>query len=385
MEDTRTGWSSRMKITVSLLLLGLFVYLLFRFSVVLAPLVLAIILAYVLSPVVNALQGRLGLSRTLSTLITYLALLVILAALPMVLIPPLAAQTTGLNLNIQRLITQIENILGHQYIVAGQVIHPDRVFENLVGALQGMLEPVFGQTLNLALDAISSVVWVIFIFVVSVYLVKDGPQLRRWLEQIVPPDYRSDYIRLRDEISLIWSAFFRGQLTLALVVATIFTVIGFVLGLPFALLMGVLAGLLEFLPSIGHGIWLFIASLLALIIGSTWLAIPNLVFMLIIIGLHLAYQQFDLNYLIPRVIGRRVHLHPLVVILGIVSGAVIAGVLGILLAAPTIASARVLGRYVYANLFDLDPFPESEAQNLPAPNPRWWRKMWPFKSSRTNR
>ncbi len=96
------------------------------------------------------------------------------------------------------------------------------------------------------------------------------------------------------------------------------------------------------------------------------------------IGLHLFYQQFDLNYLIPRIVGRRVHLPPLVVILGIVSGALLGGVLGVVLAAPTIASLRVIGRYIYANLLDLDPFPTPVAEVLPPPNPRWWRKGQPL-------
>jgi predicted PurR-regulated permease PerM len=159
-----------------------------------------------------------------------------------------------------------------------------------------------------------------------------------------------------------------------LVVATIFTTVGLILGLPFALAMGVFAGILELLPSLGHGIWLVTASILALTAGSTWIALPNWVFMLIVIGLHLVYQQFDLNYLIPRVIGRSLHLPPLVVILGIGAGALLAGVLGILLAAPTIASARVIVRYIYANLFDLDPFPDSVVKPMPPPNPQWWRK-----------
>ena len=146
------------------------------------------------------------------------------------------------------------------------------------------------------------------------------------------------------------------------------------IGLPFALGMGVLAGLLEFMPSLGHGIWLIIAAFLALFFGSTWIPLPNWIFALIVIGLHLFFQQFDLNYLIPRVIGRRLHLPPLVVILGIVSGALLAGVLGIVLAAPTIASMRVVGHYLYANLFELEPFPVTAADELPAPNPRWWKK-----------
>jgi predicted PurR-regulated permease PerM len=103
--------------------------------------------------------------------------------------------------------------------------------------------------------------------------------------------------------------------------------------------------------------------------------VPNWVFMLIVLGLHIVYTQFDLNYLIPLIIGRRVHLPPLVVILGIVVGASVAGVLGVVLAAPTIASLRVLFRYIYARLVDIDPFPpsvEKEEEPLP-PNPRWWR------------
>ncbi len=99
--------------------------------------------------------------------------------------------------------------------------------------------------------------------------------------------------------------------------------------------------------------------------GSSTLPVSNLVFLIIVLGAHTAYTQFDLNFLIPRIIGRQVHLHPMVVILGIILGATaghligggVGSVLGIALAAPTIASLRVLGRYVYARLLDLDPFP----------------------------
>ncbi|GAH53427.1 unnamed protein product, partial [marine sediment metagenome] len=90
-----------------------------------------------------------------------------------------------------------------------------------------------------------------------------------------PAEYKYDFTCLRGEINKIWSAFFRGQLILASVVAVIFTVVGFIIGLPFALAMGVLAGLLEFIPTIGHAIWLITASFLAFFVGSTWIPIPN--------------------------------------------------------------------------------------------------------------
>lgn len=382
MNKPRPHWSSRTKLVVILLLLLVGVYLLYRFSVLLTPLVLAVILAYVLSPLVNFFQRRLRLRRGLSILLAYLVMIAVLTALPMVLVPPLAAQSTQFNMDIQRFLRAAETLLAHQYNIAGQVINVDAIFQQAIGSLQGVLEPVFGQTLGFVIDVLTSLIWVVFILVISFYLIKDWLILRAWLEDLTPPSYRDDFQRLREEIHYIWGSFFRGQLVLASIVATIFTIAGFILGLPFALTMGVLAGLLEFLPSVGHGIWLTIASLLALFAGSTWLPLPNWIFMLMIIGLHLVYQQFDLNYLIPRIIGRSVHLHPAVVILGIVAGAVFAGVLGVLLAAPTIASLRVLARYVYANLFDVDPFQAPIAPPLPPPNPQWWRKAV---ASRANR
>lgn len=294
----------------------------------------------------------------------------------MLIIPTLADQVSGLNLDIQIFFQKLESIMGRRYRIGGQVIDLSTLYSQATGSLDGVLTPVFGQTLELVGDIITSVVWVIFIAVVTLYLIKDDIALRDWFEKIVPPGYRADFIILRGEINHIWAGFFRGQLLLALVVAILFSFIGLILGLPFPLAMAIFAGLLEFLPSVGHGIWMVTASVLSLSLGSTWLPLPNWIFMLIIIGLHMVYQQFDLNYLIPRIIGRSVHLPPLVVILGIVTGAVLAGVLGIFLAAPTIASARVIGRYIFANLFDLQPFPESVVSPLPPPNPDWWRKLF---------
>ncbi len=371
---TRPGWSSQTKLVISLLLLALFLFLLSRFRIVIAPLILAVILAYILTPLVNQVHDRLRIPRVLAILISYVIMIVILSLLPLVVIPPFTRQLTDLNVDLQQVIDQVVTLLSNQLVLPGGfIIDSEEIIAQLTTALQTVLEPFFGRTLSLLMDAISSLVWVIFILVVAFYLIKDGSTLRTWFEAQLPPEYRDDILRLREEINKIWAAFFRGQLLLALVVAIIFVVIGFGLGIPFALAMGVLAGLLEFIPSFGHAIWLTAASVLTISVGSTWINVPNWVFMVIVIGLHLVFQQFDLNYLIPRIIGRSVHLPPLVVILGIVAGAAIAGVLGIVLAAPTIASGRIISRYIFANLFDLEPFPVDVAPPLPPPDPDWWR------------
>ncbi len=364
----RPRWSVTAKAIVTLCLLALLVYLLGRFRLVLPPLVLAAILAYVLTPIVDFLQSRLRMRRGLAALLTYLVLLGLASLLPVLLLPSLVDQLTGLNLDVGGSLNAIEAFLDRTIAGLGWHANSAAVIGQLASGFQAALEPLFGQTIDIAFEFVSSVVWVIFIGVVSFYLVKDAARVRAWVGRLPPEPYRADWLRLSREIGAVWSAFFRGQIVLALVVAVVITVLGMAVGLPYALAMGALAGLLEFLPSIGHGIWLFIATVLMLVQGSTWLPLPSWIATLILIGLHLVFGQVDLNYLIPRIVGRRVHLQPLVVILGIVAGASLAGFLGILLAAPTIASARIVGRYLFANLFDLEPFPDdAEAAHDQAP------------------
>ncbi len=356
--------------------LGFVIYLLYKFSAAIMPTVLALVIAYVLVSPVNSLQRILRIPRGLAMLMVYLLFILILGALLMVIIPTLGAQFAAFSKDFQGLLDKARELLDGKIVIYGFVIDEKQITSQLTSSLQTLMNPIFGTTLDVLTGILTSLVWVVYIFMISLYLVKDSTALINWLEQLPTPDLRSDFKRLREEVSGIWRAFFRGQLLLAFVVSIIISIEASIIGLRFALVMGLLAGMLEFLPSIGHGIWIVIAELLALLGGSTWLPVPNWVFALIVLGLHFVYTQFDLNYLIPLIIGRRVHLPPLVVILGIVVGASVAGVLGVVLAAPTIASLRVLARYIYARLVDIDPFPADaiKGDTLPLSNERWWRR-----------
>ncbi|MCC6147107.1 MAG: AI-2E family transporter [Anaerolineaceae bacterium] len=373
--NLRPAWSIPTKLIVILGILALFGFLFYRFSVALAPLIIAIILAYVLSPIAGFFGRELKLPRGASILLAYVLLLLLIAGALMILIPLLVRQASGFNLNILHWLEQGRNLFNDKIVIAGVVIDGPTLLGQIVSQLEGLLRPVFGTTLDVVAALLGWLVWIVFIFIISIYLVKDSGKIMAWFQSLVPPAYRSDFDHLVEDVNTIWSAFFRGQLLLALIVTLIITLEGLILGLPFAFLMGLLAGLMEFLPSIGHGIWLVIASLLALFMGSAHLPIPNWAFFLVVLGVHIIFTQFDLNYLIPRVIGRSVQLPPMVVILGIVAGAAIAGVLGVVLAAPSIASLRVILRYLYARLLDQEPFAvESPAPRLPPPKLQWWKK-----------
>lgn len=379
--NTRPAWSTSTKVIVILMILALFGFLFHRFSIALPPLIIAVILAYVLSPVSNFFQKRLRLPRGLGILLAYLLMLLLITGVLMIIIPMLIRQVGGFNLNIIYWLEQARSLFSDKITIAGVVIDGPTLLGQIVTQLERLMQPVFGTTLNIVASLLESIVWIVFIIIISIYLVKDASKIMVWFTNLVPPDYRNDFSRLVEALNTIWSAFFRGQLLLAFMVTLIITAEGLIIGLPFALLMGLLAGMMEFLPSIGHGIWLVTASLLALFIGSTHLPIPNWVFLLLVFTLHIIFTQFDLNYLIPRIIGRSVQLPPMVVILGIVAGAAIAGVLGVVLAAPSIASLRVILRYLYARLLDQEPFAgEIAVPRLPPPKLQWWKKRGGYKT-----
>lgn len=374
--NTQPRWSSQTKIIVALLILAVLIILGYRFQSVLAPIVLSIILAFVLVPLVNRIQQRLKFARGLAILLVYLLLLAILGLTLWLVIPLILRELKGFTVDLQQMVAQTKIFFEGEISIGGLIINGPDIYAQIISTIQDIAASLVGKTITAITKVAELVIWFVFILIVSFYFIKDNQPIIRWLEDLAPADYRQDVARIRSELNIIWSAFFRSQLLLSLLVAVIISTIGLLIGMPFALLMGIIAGLLEFMPSLGHAIWLILASSMALFLGSTWMPIPNWAFLLVVLACHIIFTQFDLNYLIPRLIGRSVKLPPVVVILGIVAGAALAGVLGVVLAAPTIASMRVLGRYIYARLADQDPFLEQHAyKTLPPPEPRIWKKV----------
>lgn len=145
-----------------------------------------------------------------------------------------------------------------------------------------------------------------------------------------------------------------------------------ILGMRNAAALGVISAFLEFIPAIGPVLAAIPAILIALILGPTWVPLPNIWFAVVIGLIYFALQQFENLYLLPRVVGSRVRLHPAVVIVGALAGAQLAGILGILLAAPTIAAGKLILGYVFRKLTDQPPFPEVE---LPPGREQLWGEL----------
>jgi predicted PurR-regulated permease PerM len=238
------------------------------------------------------------------------------------------------------------------------------VYEQTSSSLQGILSSLANQALNILSNIASALLWTFFVLFASFYLVKDAPLIMRWVEEATPPPYRHDFRQLRMQIALAWNAFLRGQLILCLVMGLVVGTTMAFIGLPNAWLIGLLFGVLEFIPNLGPTIASVPTVLIALIKGSTVLNISNGWFAVLVIGINFLLQQLENNFLVPRIMGQSLNLHPLVVLVAAIIGARTAGVLGILLAAPVVATMRVFAEYIYYRLLDMPPFPE---QRRPTP------------------
>jgi phosphoglycolate phosphatase-like HAD superfamily hydrolase len=180
----------------------------------------------------------------------------------------------------------------------------------------------------------------------------------------VPDEWRPELGRLWRELAAIWDSFVRGQLLLALIVGVVVWISMTVLGVRNAPVLGLISALFEFVPSIGPVIAAVPGVLIALVLGSSWLPLPNPWFAVLVAFVYFLIQQVENLYLLPRIVGARIRLHPAVVIIGALVGGSLAGILGILLAAPTIAGARVLLGYALRKLIDQEPFVEPETPDL---------------------
>jgi predicted PurR-regulated permease PerM len=174
---------------------------------------------------------------------------------------------------------------------------------------------------------------------------------------LAPAEYRDDARRIYAEIKEIWRGYLRGNLTLMTVTGILFTIAWLLIGVPGAIVLGLIAGLLTIIPDLGPAIAAILAVLVSLVEGSTYLPVSEPVFSLIVMGVYLVLINIKNIWIRPRIFGRSVHMHDGIVFVAIVAAIVVEGVLGALVVIPVLASAAVIGGYVWRRVLGEDPFP----------------------------
>ncbi|MFN8458575.1 MAG: AI-2E family transporter [Anaerolineae bacterium] len=328
---------------------------------------------------------QLKLPRGGAVLLAYLLLILLILLSPLLFLPPIiegynAIAGIDYQIALNRTVTWLNDTLVELNSVQphffGVAIDLSRVTAPALQALQNAgstpftLPPAetlfnsFSSAATITFDVATSVagtvfsgaLGIIFTFFYAVYMSLDSHKIGPWFLGLMPEPHRPEVSRLLIRLRRMWRAYFRGQLNLMFIIAVLIWIGGTALGLPGAFALAIIAGVMEIIPGLGPFLAAVPAVLVALIQGSTYLDVSHITFALIIVGFYWAVQQIENNFVVPRVLGGAVELHPLVVMVGVVIGASVGGILGALLAAPIIASAREIIRYLYAKILDQEPF-----------------------------
>jgi predicted PurR-regulated permease PerM/GNAT superfamily N-acetyltransferase len=385
--DISPRWSAITKLTVMLAILAVVGFLLLRFQGVVAPLIMAVILAYLLNPIVTGLAKYSRLSRTVAVLLIYMVLILLLLGLVSGAGLLLQQQLSGV---LSTALAFINSIPGWVNSLSSKPLQIGPFSLDLstsdITLLQNTLIPTardwIGRVTNWMTGAASELAytlgWAAFVFIISYYLIHDINAMQKELIHLVPDESKKDARRLLTELGPIWNAFLRGQLMLSLIMGSAFGLTMSLLGLRYSLAIALMAALMEFVPVIGPYLTAGTAILIALFQPSNWMGFPVLTYTLTVAGVALLLQQVEANFLSPRVMGRQLRMHPAVLIIGAFIGASLMGIPGLLLSGPILATTRLFGRYIHAKLLDLPPWPDLEERRPVAvqENPVFCRPAW---------
>jgi len=234
-----------------------------------------------------------------------------------------------------------------------------QVYAQIISGIQPLLSRAGGAVGGVVSSVGSFFGWASIVLVISFYIAKDMPQLGSAIHRYASdPGYHHDVRRMLQELDQIWNTFLRGQSTLALIMFVETWLILTILGTNYSFALGLFAGFMEFIPFFGPYIVLILVTLVALFQTTNWLGLTPLAYAIVVFVVLYIIQSIELYVVVPRVIGGTLKLHPAMIIIGAIMGVSIGGILGVLLAAPVMASLRLFARYVWRKMLDLDPFPE---------------------------
>ena len=339
--DRLRDWGIVSWALIGLLVLGgVTLWALLQIQDVFPPLVLALVIIYVVNPLVSRLERR-GVHRLVGSCLGYAIFFALLAVALSFLVPVFVQQGRAFADEFPRIADRVGE-LGSRFSVWAEDTF-DRTFD--VGdwvATNGpqLLQGLVGRSGGLLAGALHAVVLIVIGPIIAFYLLIDLPRLQRSAVRLVPPERREESIELAGAIGKALGGFFRGQLVVALVVGIMSAVALRILGLPFWLVIGMIAGLFNLIPLVGP----YIGGIPAVLIAAAFK--PPITVVWVALALTIV-QQIDNHLISPNVMRWAVKLHPVSVMLSLIAGATIAGLWGMLVAVPIVGVVKVVASHIW--------------------------------------
>lgn len=328
---------------------------------IIGPFVVAAVLAYAFSPVVSGVQSRTRLPRMAVVGLGYLIFLAVVGGLAFVTAQRLGSELRDLSANGHDVISSaLHNLFGNTVTIAGNTYSVDDLALQLKKAL---LDAVNSPTsaVQMAERAVDVALKVILCLIITFYLLLDGDRFGRFALRFLAREQRADTLRLAHRIHVVLGRWLRGQLLLILLVAAVlYVILGPILHVPYALALAILSGVLEIIPLVGPLIAAALAGTVAFSSHGTDTTIVVLVVYFIV-------RQVEDQVVMPLVIGRAVHLHPVITIFAVLVGLSTWGILGGLLGVPVAAAINVTLHELYPE--ETGGHPDSTAPVAKTPRP----------------
>jgi predicted PurR-regulated permease PerM len=364
-------WGQNAKLIVGLSLVALVVIFLFYFRSLIGPILMAFVLSYLLHPVIDGISSLTRLTWRGTVNLVYIFLVILLAT---------SFTLTGLAVanQIQNLITVVGNFVNNlpqfveelstQIFVFGpfeldmRTLDLAPLAERVLSYLQPILSRLGDLVGTFATSAAASIGWGLFILVISYFLLAESRQVPKELTRVEVPGYDEDIRRLALELRKVWNAFLRGQLIVITLVIISYTFLMTVLGVRYALAIALLAGLSRFAPYLGPLIAWTVLALVTFFQSSNYFNLDPWQYTLLVLIAAIVLDQIFDNLVSPRVFGQTLGIHPAAVLITALIAANLIGLIGLILAAPTVATVKLIWRYVFRKMLDLDPWPLVEPE-----------------------
>ncbi len=319
-------------LSVAAILLGLWLVYQVREVVFLFLTALAIVIIF--SPLIKSLQRYIP--RKLAIALLYILLILAILIIPALMLPPIIDQFSDLLHYLQSVavgagyseLTLNSLRSSVQLLSQGKTL---QALSQMLSQFSGSLGSVYSSTRGI----IGGLVATITVFITSFYLLLDEKNLQQFVASFIPHARRKDVARITDLISIKMGDWLRGQFLLMVLVGALDGIALAILGAPYALLLGLWAGITEAIPFVGP------------IIG----AVPGVFFAFSALGLvkglialliYLLVQQLEANFLVPRIMGRALGLSPVVIIFALLIGGKLFGLLGVIISVPFAAALAVI-------------------------------------------
>lgn len=382
---TSPRWSNTTKLIAGFTMVAIVAAILVRFSSFIGPLLLAFILTYLLHPLVKRLSAAIQVSWRAAVNLIFAAFLVIIILLSTVAGFAIVEQLGNVVRALQTFLSDLPNLaqdLSTQVFTVGPFEVDFASLESLLVNEFGMdftaisqqllsiVQPALGQAGSLitalATSTVTTLGWFLFIFIISYLTLTEMGGAPDFFRNAELPGHDADIRRMGRELGRTWNSFLRGQLLLVSLIILSSFILMSLLGVHYALALALITGLAKFVPYIGSLAMYITTFLVALFQGGNYLGIqPDMTYaIVVVIAAVLLDQTFD-NIVTPRIYGRALGVHPAAVLVTALIAANLLGVVGLLLAAPVLASLQLFSTYALRKMLDLDPWPEVEKMKEP--------------------